>query len=272
MGIPLLRGRLFDRADDRSDAPAVAIINEALWKLHWPDGADPIGEKLLFAPPNAPAPFSLVREIVGVVRGVKYGLGADIRPRAYTPGSQLPFAAASRFVVIETRGERPETIIPQVRQAVRSVDPDQPIALARTLQDWRVVSVSRERFQTILLGLFGAVALLLGAIGVYGVVSYSVKERTREVGIRMALGADRDSVLGWVLRGALPPVIAGVGFGLVVASALSRLMVDMLFDVEPTDPATFAIVSLVLLAVALIASLAPALRASRLDPVASLRV
>ncbi len=269
--IPLLRGRLFEPADDRADGPPVALINDAMWRQHWPDGADPIGEKILFAPPGTPQPFSVGREVVGVVQGVRYGLGADIRPRVYTPSSQLPFVANARFLVVETSNDRPETLVPSIRAAVHDIDPDQSVALARTLTDWRAESLARDRFQTTLLGLFGVAALLLGAIGVYGVVSYSVNQRRREAGIRMALGASADAVRGWVLRAAMAPVLVGIVAGLAGAIALAGLMTDLLFEIDARDPLTFLAVPVLLLLVAAIASLAPARRASTVDPIESLR-
>lgn len=206
-----------------------------------------------------------------MVAGVRFGLGGDVRPRVYVPGRQLPFVAASRYVVVTTRRQEPETLVPTIRELVREIDPGQPITGARTLAEWRSTSVAPERFQTVLLLLFGGLALLLGAVGVYGVVSYSVGQRTREVGIRMALGAREQTVLWWVLRGAMTPVTIGLGLGLIVAATLSQVVGDLLHKVSATDPVTFLVVPLILVVVAVGASLAPAVRATRVDPVASLR-
>jgi len=206
-------------------------------------------------------------EIVGVV--------GDIRHRALEfqpfPAMYLPTRQSGRTnAVIRTQGD-PLSIAGAVRQAVHDLDPEQPIAAMKPMDEWVASSTETSRYRTALLGLFAALAMVLAATGIYGVMSYSVAQRTHEIGVRMALGARQSSVLSLIVRQGMLLVIIGVAIGLAAAVALTRVMSSLLFGVGAKDPVTFVVVAVLLLVVALIACLVPARRATRIDPLEALR-
>jgi putative ABC transport system permease protein len=266
MEIPLKRGRHFTEVD-RRDAPGVAIINETMARRFWPD-EDPIGKRISLQKSMGEdePPW---REIVGVAGDVKhFGLDADVRPEMYAPDAQQPLGANT--IVIRTSND-PTAMIAAVRSEILSVDKDQPVSNVQTLEYYVTRSTARQRFSMILLFTFAAVALVLAAVGVYGVTSYSVTQRTHEIGIRMALGAQQKDVLRLVLGQGLKLTAIGVGIGLAAAFALTRAMTSLLFEVSANDSMTFIIAPVVLAGVALAACFVPARRATRVDPGVALR-
>jgi putative ABC transport system permease protein len=266
MGIPVVQGRAFTE-DDRDGAPRVAIVNDEFVRLHFP-GEDPLGRRIRMGRDS-----TIVREIVGVVGSVKH-YGLDDRPQAqmYEPFAQMP-ATAMTFVV--KASVDPASLSPSVRRQIQQVDPDQPVITITTLEQMLAASTAQWRVQTTLLGLFAGVALLLAAVGLYGVMSYVVSQRTREIGIRMALGARGGSVLALVLRHALAltaaGLIIGAGVAFVSARALSSTLEPMLFQVDPSDAGVMLAVAAGLAAVAVLATLIPARRAVRVDPIRAVR-
>jgi len=265
VGIPLLRGRTFGPRD-KPGAPGVVLINEALARKHFPN-EDPLGKRIhleVFA-----GKLDEGWEIVGVVGDVRQrGLADDAKPCVYRPQSFGFWGGES--LVIRTSSS-PLSLAEAARKAVLEVDPAQPVVAVRTLEQVVGASIAQRRFVLMLLGGFAGGALLLTAIGLYGVIAYAVSRRTREIGIRMALGATRRSVLGLVLGGGIKLAVLGVAVGVVGALALSRALATLLYEVRPTDPLTFAEVSLILLLVALLACWLPARRAARVDPMEALR-
>jgi len=264
MGIRLIRGRFFDDRDTDGVAP-VAIIDETMAKTYWP-GEDPIGKRIHRGGTRSTRPWST---IVGVVGHVRYRtLEAQSRVQLYWPYAQDPVPYIS--LVVRTPLE-PRSLAVEIQRKVLAIDPDQPISSVRTMQELLSDSVARRRFSMTLLALFAGVALLLAAVGIYGVISYTVTLRAHEIGIRVALGASRGGVLWLVLGQSLVLTVAGVFLGLAGSLLVSRVISGLLFNVRPTDPATFAIVAAFLAAVAALASLLPAGRASRVDPMVALR-
>ena len=269
MGIGLVNGREFS-IQDHGDAPGAVVINVTLAKRYFPN-EDPIGKAISGLPPHlALGGFLTERfEIVGVVQDVKYfGLAQASEPSLYFPVAQAPFRQMS-FTVRTTR--EPEALIASVRKAVAAVDPTVPISRVETMERVLAASVARERFTMLLLGLFAAVALVLAAVGIYGVISYSVSQRTAELGIRMAIGADSGDVLKLVMTQGAKLAGWGVGVGLLGAAALSRVMASQLYGVSALDPLIFFGVAIVLGLVALVATYVPAVRAARIDPVVALQ-
>jgi putative ABC transport system permease protein len=213
---------------------------------------------------------TLRAEVVGVVGDVKHaGLDSIAQPTLYWSMRQFP-AVQSMTLVIRTTGD-PLRLAGALRREVRAIDPDQPVADVRTMEHYLGDSVARRRFTASLLAGFSAVALVLAAVGLYGVMSYAVAQHTRELGIRLALGASTRAVLNGVLRDALVLAAAGVGVGVAAALALTRVLASLLYDVSATDPAVFAAIAAVLGAVALVASYIPARRATQVDPMVALR-
>lgn len=261
MGIPLIRGRLFTEHDTTTAKPVV-VINETMAKRFFPK-EDPIGKRLDISGPT------YLREIVGVVGDVKQaGLKASIPPQVYEPFLQKP--SNSFNVVVRGLGD-PMRLADAVRRQVLRLDKEQPISNVKTMKDVVATSLSQDRVSTFLLGLFAFLALILAGVGIYGVMSYSVGQRTHEIGIRIALGARQSGILKLVLVQSLRVVLIGVGIGLGASLLLTRLMATLLFDVAATDPVIFAGVSIVLLGVALAAAFVPARRAARVDPMVALR-
>jgi putative ABC transport system permease protein len=266
MGVRLLAGRVFTPGDTK-DAPPVAMIDETLAKAHFPKG-DAIGSRVKFGGhADTDEPWM---EIVGIVGHVKnYGVDTDSRVEMYLPFAQSP-AGAVPSILLRTTGN-PATLSAGLRQAVKAVDPLVPTYEVRTLADIVAEGSAERRLAVTLISVFASLALLLAAIGIYGVMSYAVAQRTSEIGIRMALGAEREHILGMVLRhGALMASI-GVGVGLVTALGLAQLLTSLLFQVSATDPPTFSVVPILLLAVAALACYVPARRATRVDPLVALR-
>lgn len=265
--IPLKRGRDFN-SHDTADSQRVTVIDEGLARQFWPsypNGPDPIGQRLFIGGIN-PKPA----EIVGVVANVRQGLEGNSWPgTVYVPFAQQ--APQSATLALRTEGD-PLRFVAGVREQVRWLDPDQSIANIRTMDALVEAQVGQRRLLMILLESFAGVALLLALIGIYGVIAYSVSQRTQEVGIRRALGAGQSDILWLVMRQALGLMLAGIAFGLVGAFALTRVVTTLLFHVTPTDPVTFAGIAVVFLVVALAASYIPARRAAGIDPMAALRV
>lgn len=265
MGIPLLSGRLVTEQDVANNTSSV-LINEAMAKRFWP-GEDPVGRRISTA--NSTGQQTQWQTIVGVVGSVRH-LGLDVEPRPeiyYHTNTVPPFGPV---VVIRTTGD-PQRLISIARAKVRELDRDVPISNVNTMEQLVAQSVAQRRFGMFLVGIFAALALVLAVVGIYGVVSYSVAQRTNEIGVRMALGASASDVLKLVLKNGMTLALIGVAIGLAAAVAATRLMAAMLFEVKPTDVATFAIVSVGLILVALLACYVPARRAMKVDPLVALR-
>ncbi len=262
MGIPVVRGRAFT-AEDRDGAPGVVIVNQSMARHFWGE-RDPIGRHLHIGP-RQPLPMT----VVGVAADTKHdGLGAEVRDAIYRPFEQAPLP----FGFLAVRSTLAQAaVVDAVRGTVRDLDPHLVVYDVASMDHRLAESVAPRRFAMLLLASFAALALVLAAIGLYGVIAYLVGERTREIGIRMALGARAESIAGLVLRQAGVMVGAGMGTGLVAAWALGPLLARVLFGISAHDALSFAVVPAVVALVALIASLAPALRAARVDPAVTLR-
>ena len=265
MSIPLLAGRALSDHDTEK-SPSVAVISETMAHRYWP-GEDAIGKRFSVGRVTSDADWI---QVVGVVKDVRqFELTREPRPQMYLAYGQADFFWPEDLVV--KTDVDPASMAATVRKAVWDVDKDQPVSNIRTMDDILADSIARQRFSMLLLGVFAGVALLLAAVGIYGVMSYSVAQRTHEIGIRMALGAQTSAVLKLAVGYGLKLVIIGVLIGLVAAFALTRLMSTLLFGVTATDPATFALISLLLISVAAIASYIPARRATKVDPLIALR-
>ena len=280
MNIPLVRGRFLDARDSRG-AARVVVVDEVLAHSLFPK-EDPIGKSIAIPDmgPGFGPELTRPMEIVGVVGHVHHwGLDSDatarVRNEVYVPLAQIPepfmkaVAAGSSYVV--RAGADPLPVVPAVRRAVAASGNDQPVYSVRSMEQIVSSSIAGRRFSMLLLAIFAALALLLAEVGIYGVISYSVAQRTHEIGIRMALGAEPGQVLRVVAAQSMAPVLAGIGIGLAAAFALTCLMANMLYGVEASDPATFCGVALALAAVALAASVIPARRATRVDPTSAQR-
>jgi putative ABC transport system permease protein len=263
MRIGLVSGRDFTDADG-PDALQVAVVNESLARRAFP-GEDPVGKRL-----TAWRDEKFAREIVGVVADVKMGqMDAEARPQVYVPLAQNP-TWGTLSLAVRTNVE-PESLVGAVRGAVLAVDKNQPVYDVRTMEDVRSASVASRRLVVVLFGVFSALALLLAVVGIYGVLSYAVAQRTHEIGIRLALGAQRADVLRLVVGQGMRLVILGVGAGIAGALVVTRLLESLLFGVSATDPVTFAAVAASLIFVGLLACYIPARRATRVDPLVALR-
>ena len=263
MGIPLKRGRSFTEAEDAEVRPVI-LVSESFAKRHFPD-EDPLGKRIKVFMAEDPA----WTEIIGVVGDVRYdNLTAEAEPFVYYPhpGLVYPFMT----LVVRTTGD-PAEMAPTIRREIASLDADQPVSDVRTMTQVMADTVSRARFNTLLLGIFAGLATLLAAVGIFGVMNYSVQLRTREIGLRMALGAQPRRVLMLVLRQGLLLTLIGIGVGLAGSLALSRVMSGLLYGVGASDPATFAAIVVLLAVVALIACYIPARRATRVDPLIALK-
>jgi putative ABC transport system permease protein len=264
LGIPILRGRDFTSADT-GNGPAAVIINEELARQYF-NGQDPIGQRMKLGRPQSMTPWMT---IVGVVRDVRhFGLDNPVRREIYRPYSQAVWP--SMTVAVSTAIE-PLSLGPAVKAALARIDPEQPVSRIRTMDSVVAESIGGRRFPALLLALFSAVALALAAIGVYGVVSYVVSQRTREMGIRVALGAGRRQVVALVVGGSLLPVAAGVVLGIAGAIFAARLLTTLLYDVRAYDPTVLASIVTILGATAAFACWLPARRAASVDPVVALR-
>jgi putative ABC transport system permease protein len=268
VGIPLFEGREFDPRDDAPDATAVVIISQNLAKRAFP-GEDPIGKRIRPDISSGSKEAPPLRLVVGVVGDVKAeGLAAPSIPETYVPYAQLPFAPMS--VVVRTAMD-PQTIVPTLTREVQSLDKDLPLLHVKTLDEYVGDSIADTRFETVLLGTFGGMALVLAAVGLYAVISYTVVERTREMGIRLALGAERDAIVGMIVKNGTWLAGMGIGIGLAAALLATRLMRSLLYGVSPLDLPTFLGVPSALIAVAIVASYIPARRAAKVDPMVALR-
>jgi predicted permease len=260
MGIPLLKGREFTQ-DDQQGTPDVAIINEALARKYWPGGS-PLGQHLNLG--------DKLWEIAGVVGDVKLlDLTAKDRPEIYVPYLQAGSPPWMFFAVLSHAD--PASLIASVRKAAQDVVPDEPLYGVGAMQDRVEASTASRRLSALLLGIFAALALVLAAVGIYGVIAYAVEQSTHEIGIRMALGAQRGDILRMVVGEGLKLALVGVAIGIAGALALTRSLSSLLYGVKPTDPLTFGGVSLILTGVALLACYIPARRATKVDPMLALR-
>jgi putative ABC transport system permease protein len=266
MGIPLRRGRFFDTRDSVDSQPAV-LVNRRLAEQYWP-GEDAIDKRLKIGPADSPNAWLTVVGVVGDVR--QTGL-YEQKLEFYVPYAQERRSfVAPRDLIVRTKTD-PAVIAAAVRKVVWSVDKDQPVSNVRTLDQVFAAAISQERFQALMLGLFAALALLLACVGLYGVISYAVVQRTHEIGVRMALGAQPLDVLRLVIRQGMMLTLAGLVVGIVAGTFVTRILSDLLFGVTPRDPLTFAGVPVLLLLVAFFACYIPARRATRIDPLAALR-
>jgi putative ABC transport system permease protein len=278
-GIPLRRGRSF-ASEDRSNSQPVAIINETLASRFFPN-EDPVGKTIWMGPPeNLLPPEALTlagrfprRLIVGVVSDVKGGsLNQPTRALVYAPLTQHRREGWSNNLMVAVQTNTgPETLTSAIREQVRGLDPDQPVTSIKTMDELLSRTLSEAKFSLLLFSLFAALALVLAAIGIYGVMATAVTQRTHEIGLRMALGAQKRDVLRLVIRQGMMLVLIGVVAGLASAVALTRLMSTLLFGVSATDPMTLTLITLLLASVALLACYLPARRAAKVDPMIALR-
>jgi predicted permease len=264
--MPLVRGRLFAEFDN-DKSPTVTVVNEAFVRAYFPD-SEPLGKRLKFPAPFGGSSYSMI-SIVGVIGDARTETLAETSlPQIYLSLYQRPAKDLAIFV----RGRVDTAEIENgMREQVQAVNPELPVFGAQTLSDVVSDSLSERRFSMEVIGLFALTALLLAGLGIYGVIAYIVSERTHEIGIRLAIGAQRSSVLQMILREGLSLALAGAALGLVGALIVSRLMSGLLYGVKPTDPVTFVAVAVVLSAVALVACYIPARRAMRVDPIVALR-
>jgi putative ABC transport system permease protein len=263
MNIPIVKGRGFNN-DDGPTAPPIVVINQAMARRLFAN-EDPIGQRVRTGP-NASGPWST---IVGVIGDVKHGgLEEDPQPEMYISYLQGP--PVSPFIVIRTTGD-PAALAETVKAEARNIDKDLPLIDMRTMSAMRAETLATRRFILLLVAAFGVLALGLAAIGVYGVMSLVVSERTREVGVRLALGANPMEVLRMILRQALTLAGSGAVIGALAAAAFAPLMASQLFGVAPIDPTTFAFVPILLVAIGAFAAIVPARRAMRVDPLTALR-
>jgi len=268
MQIPLVRGRTFDGRDQRNSAP-VMIVTQEFARKYFPN-EDPIGKRVKIGAGDGVARASYkTREIVGVVGDIR---NSDlVKPAAaayYVPLPQLMWGPPT--LTIRTQGD-PNNITGEIRKILASMDPDAPLYDVRTMEDYLALDLGRARFQSVLLGLFAGIALLLTAVGLYGVMSFTVVQRTSEIGIRMALGANKKDVLRMILARSFSMTGLGLLVGILGAFALTRLLSSLLYEVGPADPLTFVAVALILGTVSLLASYVPAWRAAKVDPMVALR-
>jgi putative ABC transport system permease protein len=264
VGLPLVSGRFFNESDNDKGQPVV-IINSALARRYFP-GEDPVGKRLKGGKPEEDDPWEI---IIGVVGDEKQeGLSAEVKPEIYQSYLQSP--ENNMAIVVRTTTD-PKSIVGAIREEIRGIDRNLPLYDIKTMNEVVYESLARERFITMLLIIFAFLALALAAIGIYGVIAYSVAQRTHEMGIRMALGASRNSVLKLVVWQGMKLALGGVTVGLLASFALTRLMASLLFDVSASDPATFTLVAVLLAIVALVACFVPARRATKVDPMVALR-
>jgi hypothetical protein len=278
LGVPLLEGRDLTPQDAHGTGPPVVVVSEALAQRYWPASgptggstSGALGKHLKPGPRDTPVPWFT---IVGVVGNVNHrGLGGEVQtdPDLYMALFQSPARSPSRLAVLLRTAEAPSALVPRVRQAIHEVAPELTPYDVRTLPDRLAGQTARGRSLVRLMAGLAAIALLLAAIGIYGLLSYMVTQRRREIGVRMALGADRGKVVAQVVRGALALIAAGLALGFVAVLLLHRFLTSLLYGVSPADPGTLAGTALLLLGIALAASGVPAFQATRVPPVTALR-
>jgi putative ABC transport system permease protein len=262
IGMPMIAGRAIT-ASDRADAPRAVVINQSMARTYW-GTENPVGQRLRFGDPDW-------RTIVGVVGDVRHeALDDDAKPEMYVPFAQAPQPETISTVIVRTSIDA-AAMTKTLRDAVSAVDGSVPLDLVRTMEQIVSLSVSQPRFRTALLVVFSTLALLMASIGVYGTTSYSARQRTREFGVYIAMGATSRDVLRSVLVRATAVIAIGLGLGLLASLGLTRVLTKFLYGVTPLDAATFVTAPLFLFAVALIASYVPARRATRVDPIVALR-
>jgi putative ABC transport system permease protein len=270
MGVPLRHGRAFSERD-RQGAPLVAIINESMAQQYFA-GIDPLGQR--FAVGTEPDGESGWMEIVGVVGDVIQSFDAGAKAEYYLPYAQYPHPVLANMyrnvsLVVRAGGEA-TAVVPPVRAALREIDPDQPLVKVRTMEQAMGDTVAQPRLQTVLLAIFACVAVALAVIGVYGVMAYTVSQRTQEIGVRVALGAAHRDVVGMVVMQGARLAAAGIAIGLVVAAVATRALQTLLFQTSGLDPVTFLLAAAMLGAAALLASYLPARRAATIAPLVAL--
>ncbi len=263
MNVPLLRGRNFTDSD-RDNSLNLAIVNDAFVRAVFP-GQDPIGKQLTNFGPDA-----ITLQIIGVVGNVRH-VGLDASPHAEIYQLLGPASWPSMFFAIRSATSDPTSLASAAQKVVWDINKDVPLANVRTMQDLIANSVQRRKFSMLLLTIFAATAMVLAAIGLYGVMSYSVAQRTKEIGVRMALGAQRPDVLALVVKRGMTLVGIGIAAGLVLSLAMARLIAGLLFGITATDPLTFIAVAVLLGLVAFVANYLPARRAVSVDPLVALR-
>ncbi len=274
--VPLLKGRVFDQRDTGNSA-RVLLINEAFAKKYWPKG-DPIGQRITVGKGLGPEFEDPTREIVGIVGNIReMGLGQSEVPVMYVPQSQVSDGLtklANNVIplswIIQTAAD-PASLSAAIQHEIQSVDSQLAPSKIRTMDQVISESTARQNFNMLLLTIFAGLALLLAAIGIYGLMSYTVEQRTQELGIRMALGAGRGDMLKLVVRQGMLLAGIGVAIGLAASFGLNRLLANLLFGVKATDPITYAAVTVILISVALLATYVPARRATKIDPLVALR-
>jgi predicted permease len=263
MDISIVRGRAFTE-QDKAGAPPVVIVNETLARQHWP-GQDPLGKRLRFYGPLERAPWM---QVVGVIKDVKHELNIPVEPEYYLPHAQDSWNA---MVLVARTTVDPASLSAALRQQVWAIDKDQPVFDVKTMQEVRSTSVALYSFSSVMLAIFAGVALVLAAVGIYGVMAFAVTQRTQEIGIRMALGARSADVLKLVVTHGMKLALLGMAIGLAGSWALTRFIGKLLVGVQPTDLLTFSLVSVCLLVAAFVACYLPARRATKVDPLIALR-
>jgi predicted permease len=270
MGMRLVRGRWFTSADSETTQP-VAVINETMARTYWPNGEGSLGGRIRIG--NVKNPWV---SVIGIVADERHnGVTGSVKEKFYVPHSQWHVATGGNlirnvFVVVRTTGD-PLSLASPVRSEIRALDASLPVANIRPMSDVVAAALATPRLTGFLLGAFAAIALALAAVGIYGVLAYLVAQRTQEIGIRLAVGADRADVLRMILGQGVALAAMGIVVGVVAAFGLTQLMQSLLYQVGAADPLTFAAVPVGLLAVALVASYIPALRATRVPPTLALR-
>lgn len=263
MGITVLKGRAFT-SQDKADTTPVVIVNDTLAKKHWPNG-DALGKRIRFYGPPDKNPWM---QVVGVIQDVKHDLNIPVTPEFYLPYAQDPWTS---MVLVARTSVDPASTAGAIRQQVWAIDKDQPVFEVKTMDEVRSISVALYSFSSVTLGIFAGVALLLASIGIYGVMAFAVTQRTQEIGIRMALGAETGDVLKLVIKHGMGMALIGIGIGLLGAWGLTRFLKQLLVGVTTTDLLTFSVVSGCLLVAALLACFIPARRATKVDPLVALR-
>jgi putative ABC transport system permease protein len=261
MGVPVVAGRAFIDHDD-ADAPPVALVNQSIVRQFWPD-QNPLGKRVIIG--NLPKPF----EVVGVLGDVKNdSLALAASAEVYVPYPQL--ASPLLYLSVRTPLD-PHSLASALRAQIAAADPEQPLTEIQTMQERLELASASPRFNMLLIGVFSAAAFILAVIGIYGVIAYSVAQRTQELGIRIALGAEKSDILRLVIGNGLALTLVGIAIGLAGSTALTRLMSAMLYETSATDPVIFGASAVLFLVVALLASYLPARRATRIDPTEALR-